>query len=136
MLLLFSRLADISCMENKRVKEVLSGSPAHVSTTSDSTAFIALSKFTVANEMMGQVRQAFLERPHLVDTAPGFVRLEVLTPLDSPNEIWLFTYWTDEQSFKLWHHSHLYHESHKGIPKGLKLVPRSVSLRYFEQVCS
>ena len=99
-------------------------------------AFVALSRFTVANEMIGQVRRAFLDRPHLVDGAPGFVRLEVLTPLDNPDEIWLFTYWTDENSFRVWHHSHLYHESHKAIPKGLKLVPKSVSLRYFEPVCS
>lgn len=99
-------------------------------------AFIALSRFTVANEMTEEVKQAFRGRPHLVDDAPGFLRLEVLSPTDNPDEIWLFTYWTDEQSFKVWHHSHLYHESHKAIPKGLKLVPKSASLRYFEQVSS
>ena len=116
--------------------EVLSNAEAYVSTRASAVAFVALSRFAIANEMTGQIRQAFMERPHLVDDAPGFVRLEVLVPLDCPDEIWLFTYWTDEQSFKVWHHSHLYHESHKAIPKGLKLVPKSVSLRYFEQVCS
>ncbi len=119
------------------MEEVLSrkerGAPAE---TTVAPAFIALSRFTVAGEMTEQVKRAFLERPHLVDEAAGFVRLEVLSQLDCPDEIWLFTYWADENSFKIWHHSHLYHESHKAIPKGLKLVPKSASLRYFEPVCS
>lgn len=99
-------------------------------------AFVALSKFTVANDMTGQVKQAFVERPHLVDEAPGYVRMEVISPLDNPDEIWLITYWRDEESFKVWHHSHSYHDSHKGIPKGLKLVPKSWSVRHFEYVAS
>jgi len=98
--------------------------------------FIALSQFTVANQMTEQVKEAFLRRPHLVEAAPGFLRLDVLSPLDNRDEIWLLTYWRDEESFKLWHRSHLYHDSHKGIPKGLKLVPKSTRLRFFEHVSS
>lgn len=98
--------------------------------------FVALSRFTVANGMTDRVKQAFFDRPHLVDSAPGFLRMDVMTPLDSPDEIWLMTFWSDEESFKVWHHSHLYRESHAGIPKGLKLVPGSTHIRYFEHVCS
>lgn len=98
--------------------------------------FIALSQFTVANDMTEQVRAAFTNRPHLVEEAAGFLRLEVISPLDNRDEFWLLTYWRDEDSFKTWHHSHLYHDSHKGIPKGLKLVPRSARLRFFEHVSS
>jgi heme-degrading monooxygenase HmoA len=98
--------------------------------------FIALSRFTIANEMTEQVKEAFRNRPHLVEAASGFLRLEVISPLDNLNEIWLLTYWQDEDSFKVWHHSHLYRDSHKGIPKGLKLVPGSAQLRFFEHVCS
>jgi heme-degrading monooxygenase HmoA len=98
--------------------------------------FIALSQFTVANDMTEQVKDAFASRPHLVEEAPGFLRLEVISPLDNKDEIWLLTYWSDEESFKAWHHSHLYHDSHRGIPKGLKLVPRSARLRFFEHVSS
>lgn len=61
--------------------------------------FVALSRFTVANGMEAEVRQAFADRPHLVDGTPGFVRMEVLAPLDDPREIWLLTYWRDEASF-------------------------------------
>ncbi len=101
----------------------------------DGASFVALSRFTVA-DMTDQVKQAFRQRPHRVDTANGFVRMEVLSPCDSPNEIFLITYWTDESSYQSWHHSHLYQESHVGIPKGLRLVPKSVSIRFFEHVAS
>jgi heme-degrading monooxygenase HmoA len=86
--------------------------------------------------MTGAVKEAFRGRPHLVDGHPGFLRMEVLSPLDQPGEIWLMTYWTDAASFESWHHSHLYHQSHKGIPKGLKLVPGAREIRHFEHVCS
>ena len=46
--------------------------------------FVALSKFVVANGMTEEVRRAFNERPHLVDSAPGYVRMDVISPLDSP----------------------------------------------------
>jgi signal transduction histidine kinase len=57
---------------------------------------VVLSQFRVAGEMAAATKEAFLERPHLVDEAPGFLRLEVLSPRDQPDEIWLFTYWADE----------------------------------------
>ncbi len=97
---------------------------------------VALSKFTIANGMTKEVKDAFLNRPHLVDHVPGYLRMEVISPLDNLDEIWLLTYWQDEPSYRAWHHSHVYHESHKGIPKGLKLVPGSTEIRLFEQVCT
>ena len=95
-----------------------------------------LSRFVVANGMAEEVKQAFLLRPHLVDGAKGFVRLDVLSPDDAPNEIWLITYWTDLQSYQIWHASHEYRESHSGIPKGLKLVPGSANLRIFSLIAT
>jgi heme-degrading monooxygenase HmoA len=91
-----------------------------------------ISRFTIANNMVAQVREAFQNRPHLVDQAPGFLRMEVMSPFDKPEEVWLVTHWEDEQSFQVWHESHAYHESHKGIPKGLKLVPKTTEIRRFE----
>ena len=98
------------------------------------TPFVAVSRFTVANgdAMTRQVKEAF--RPGQVDTAPGFQRMDVLSPLDAPAEIWLITYWDDRASFETWHKSHHYKDAHAGIPKGLKLVRGSFSLRYYEHV--
>lgn len=100
------------------------------------STFVALSKFVIANDKTAEVKEAFRHRSHLVDEQPGFVRMEVLSPLDRPAEIWLVTSWSDAASFKLWHHSHLYHQSHRGIPKGLKLVPGEQEIRHFEHIAS
>ena len=102
----------------------------------DAPTFVAMSRFKVANgpAMTTRVKEAF--RLNLVDSAPGFLRMDVISPLDDPDEVWLLTYWEDEESFTSWHHSHLYSDSHKGIPKGLKLVRGSFDLRFFEYVSS
>ena len=96
--------------------------------------FVALSRFIIANGMSEQVKAAFLDRPHLVDDAEGFLRMDVISPIENPDEIWLLTYWSDEQSYEAWHRSHIYRDSHSGIPKGLKLVPRSAEVRFFRYV--
>ncbi|MBC7769894.1 MAG: antibiotic biosynthesis monooxygenase [Phycisphaerales bacterium] len=93
---------------------------------------VALSRFKIANDMAEEVRVAFQNRPHLVDGAAGFLGMEVMSPTDSKSEIWLFTRWSDEQSYRAWHRGHDYHESHKGIPKGLKLVQGSTTIGIFE----
>jgi heme-degrading monooxygenase HmoA len=98
--------------------------------------FVAMSKFVVANSMTEEVKMAFKNRPHLVENVHGFVRLDVITPIDNPNKIWLITYWRDEDSYQVWHRSPEPHESHKGIPKGLKLVPKANEIRFFEYICS
>ncbi len=105
--------------------------------TADKPAgYAALSKFVIANGMALDVKAAFRSRPHLVDDAAGFLRMEVMSPIDRPAEIWLLTIWTDEASYRTWHHSHLYRESHKGIPKGLKLLPGSAQILGFEHIGS
>ncbi|AKD04915.1 antibiotic biosynthesis monooxygenase [Pontibacter korlensis] len=95
--------------------------------------FIAVSTFTIANDMAPEVREAFINRPHFVDSAQGFVKLQVLIPQDNPDQIYLMTYWEDEDSYKTWYKNHM-KESHAGIPKGLKLVPNSTKIRFFDLV--
>jgi heme-degrading monooxygenase HmoA len=97
--------------------------------------FVALSRFVVANGMEAEVKAAFRERPHLVERTAGFVRMEVLCPLDRPQEIWLVTHWRHADDYRTWHRGHGYRESHRGIPKGLKLVGRETRIREFEVVC-
>ncbi len=63
-----------------------------------------LSRFVVANDMDAEVKQAFILRPHIVDGAAGFVRLDVLSPTRTcRNEIWLMTYWADIASYRTWY---------------------------------
>lgn len=98
------------------------------------THHAVISRFTVANGMTTQVKEAFRNRPHLVENADGFLRMEVISPLDNPDEIWLITFWRDEPSYQTWHHGHHYRESHAGIPQGLKLIPNATEIRGFEGV--
>ena len=98
------------------------------------TQFLALSKFKVGNGMEREVRAAFARRPHLVDGAEGFVRMDVVSPVGDEAEFWLLTYWRDEDCFRRWHHSHLYRESHSGIPHGLKLVSEATELLTFRYI--
>ncbi|MEO8539099.1 MAG: antibiotic biosynthesis monooxygenase [bacterium] len=94
--------------------------------------FVALSRFTIANGMAASVREAFVNRPHAVDDEPGFLGLSVMNPIDRPEEIWLLTRWLDESSYRTWHGSHSYRTGHAGIPKGLKLVPKSAEVSFFD----
>jgi heme oxygenase (mycobilin-producing) len=95
-----------------------------------------VSRFAVANGMTDEVKEAFRMRPHIVDDAPGFLRMEVLSPHDRPEEIWLMTWWRSEQHYREWHRGHTYRDAHAGIPKGLRLDPRSTEIRIFEHVSS
>jgi heme-degrading monooxygenase HmoA len=81
--------------------------------------------------MEPQVRAAFAARPHLVDQAAGFLGMQVMSPVDNAAEVWLVTRWQDEPSYHAWHRGHAYHEAHRGIPKGLKLVAGSTEIRLF-----
>ncbi len=98
--------------------------------------FVAISRFLVKNGMESEVREAFRARPHQVDGADGFIRMEVLTPRERSAEFWLLTFWEDESSFRSWHGGHTFKESHSGIPKGLKLDPGETELRFFDHVSS
>ena len=98
--------------------------------------YVSISRFRVANGMESDVADAFRGRPHFVDGVPGFVRMDVLSPAEDASEFWLVTYWADEESFRVWHRSHQYRDSHSYIPKGLKLDPSATELRSFHYVAS
>lgn len=84
---------------------------------------LAVSRFRVANGMEGAVNEAFLDRPRLVDSAPGFLGMETFTDSGDGAVFYLVTRWSDESSFRSWHNSADHRLSHKFIPKGLKLDP-------------
>jgi heme oxygenase (mycobilin-producing) len=98
--------------------------------------YVSISRFRVRNGMEEDVASAFRGRPHLVDDAPGFLRMDVLSPSDDSAEFWLVTYWSSEESFRAWHHSHEFRGSHAFMPKGLKLDPSATELRSFRYVAS
>ena len=95
---------------------------------------LVISRFRVANEMESQVRQAFRNRPRLVEQAAGFLGMDVFTDVKDPSLFYLVTRWTDEASFNAWHRSEAHRLSHQGIPPGLKLAPDFTEVRRLERL--
>jgi heme-degrading monooxygenase HmoA len=93
---------------------------------------LVISTFKVANGMEAAVRQAFAERPHLVDNAPGFLGMEVLAGHQDGSVFKLLTRWTDEASFQSWHSGPRHQLAHRGMPKGLKLDASHTAVRTFD----
>lgn len=74
------------------------------------------------------MRRAFLERPRLVENAPGFCGLSVFTDATDASVFFLLTRWSDQASFRAWHSSEAHHQSHQYMPRGLKLDSSFTSL--------
>lgn len=96
--------------------------------------FVAMSRFVVANGMTSEVREAFRNRPRQVEHAEGFLGMQVLNPEGNPDEFWLVTRWCSRQDYTRWHRSHHYRDSHRGIPRGLKLVRGETEIRCFDVI--
>jgi heme-degrading monooxygenase HmoA len=84
--------------------------------------------------MEAAVRQAFLDRPRLVDGAPGFLGMEVFLDHQDGSVFHVLTRWIDEASFQSWHSGPLHNASHRGIPKGLKLDASHTMVRMFDRL--
>jgi heme-degrading monooxygenase HmoA len=95
---------------------------------------IVVSRFRVANGLEATVRQAFIDRPHRVEHAPGFLGIEALTDDEDPAIFYLVTRWTDRESFERWYGSDEHDRSHALIPKGLKLDASYTVVRYLTPI--
>ena len=96
---------------------------------------IAFSRFKVMTGCEA-VREAFLHRPGLVDTASGFLGMEVFTDTADASLFYLITRWTDVESFESWHSSPAHNQSHAGIPKGLKLDAAFTLVRTLDRIAA
>ena len=95
---------------------------------------LVISRFRIANGTENAVEIAFLNRPRLVDTADGFLGIEVCRDASDGSVFRLLTYWRDIDSFRAWHASEAHHESHKLIPKGIKLDSRYTEISTTELI--
>jgi len=95
---------------------------------------LAISRFRVANGMEGQIKQAFFDRPHLVDSQPAFLGMETFNDAGDSTIFYLVTRWTDNDSFQKWHRSADHKKSHRFMPKGLKLDPAFTKLTILDRL--
>jgi hypothetical protein len=84
--------------------------------------------------MEGEVKEAFFNRPHLVDSVPAFLGMETFTDAADPTIFYLVTRWTDVESFRAWHGSAEHRLSHEFIPKGLKLDPTFTKIAILDRL--
>ncbi len=98
--------------------------------------FVAASHFTVANDTHEAVAEAFRQRPHHVDTAPGFQRMEVWNTDGDTRNFIIVTWWDSAEQFHAWHRSHAFKDAHRGMPKGLRLVSGSNRIEHFALLCN
>lgn len=61
---------------------------------------LALSRFRVLHGREAAVREAFADRPRLVDGERGFLGMETFTNSADPATFYLVTRWTDSVSFR------------------------------------
>jgi heme-degrading monooxygenase HmoA len=95
---------------------------------------IAISRFRVINHREQDVRQAFLNRPRLVDDQAGFLGIEIFQDHTDCAIFNLVTRWTDHSSFRKWHSSPAHQRSHELMPKGLKLDSAFTEIRILERL--
>ncbi|HVG17831.1 MAG TPA: antibiotic biosynthesis monooxygenase [Blastocatellia bacterium] len=95
---------------------------------------LAISRFKVINGLEQEVKEAFFNRPRLVDKVAGFLGMETFTLAADPTIFYLLTRWTDAGSFWRWHSSEAHRVSHKGIPRGLKLDPSFTEILVLERI--
>jgi signal transduction histidine kinase/heme-degrading monooxygenase HmoA len=95
---------------------------------------LAISRFRVANGRESDVVHAFVERPHLVDDAAGFLGMETFVDEADRATFYLVTRWTDRASFEEWHGSDAHHASHAWIPRGLKLDPSQTQVTVLDRL--
>lgn len=95
---------------------------------------LAISRFRVANGLEHAVKEAFQDRPRLVESAPGFLGLEVFNESNDASVFVLVTRWTDVSSFRSWHASDAHDRSHASIPGGLKLDAAYTKLTLLDEI--
>src|SRR5947209_6675532 len=77
--------------------------------------YVSMSRFRVAPGRAQELVRAFRDRAHLVDTATGFLNLEVWQNDRDPGELVMVSHWTDRECFKSYMKSEDHRLSHERI---------------------
>ena len=77
---------------------------------------VVSNRIQVAKGRERDIEKRFEGRARLVETMPGFVRLEILRPIKS-DYYSVVTHWQDEASFHAWTESAEFKEAHRNRPR-------------------
>lgn len=76
---------------------------------------VVANRISVTKGFEKAFEERFKSRARKVDRMPGFIRNEVLRPLESEYYI-ILTYWKDKETFSSWTESKEFKEAHKNKP--------------------
>lgn len=93
---------------------------------------MSVSRLRVSSERAGELVAAFRRRLRLVDSADGFLGLEVWQSERDQSEILMVSHWRDRESFKLYMRSDAHRISHQRIAADLKAA---IKLERLEHIC-
>lgn len=83
------------------------------------STYVSVSHLRVADDVATELIAAFRQRVHLVDSVPGFEKLEVWQGSD-PGTILMVSWWSDRDSFKAYMRSAEHRISHDRIAPELR----------------
>jgi heme-degrading monooxygenase HmoA len=92
--------------------------------------FVVSSEVTISPESAGTLELAFRERLHLVEKAPGFLRLEVWRDVTRPGVFQMVSWWDNADSFRRYMRSADHWISHARIPRAPHR-PRGTGVRRY-----
>ncbi len=94
-------------------------------------AFVVSSEVTISADAAGTLERAFLERVHLVESAPGFQRIEIWRDLTQVGAFQMVSWWDSVESFRRYMRSPEHRLSHARIPTAPE-KPRGAGVRRYE----
>ncbi len=93
--------------------------------------FVVSSEVTISAEAAGTLQGAFLDRVHLVESAPGFQRIEIWRDLTQAGVFQMVSWWDSVKSFRRYMRSPEHRVSHARIPT-VPERPRGAGVRRYE----
>lgn len=81
--------------------------------------YISMSRLRLPQEHVAELLDAFQNRAHLVDSATGFIELEVWHSDRTPGEVIMVSRWSTKAAFTAYMKSADHQTSHQRIPSTL-----------------
>ncbi|MFN8126716.1 MAG: antibiotic biosynthesis monooxygenase [Candidatus Nanopelagicales bacterium] len=74
--------------------------------------YVAINVLTVPTGRGEVLEERFAQRKQAVDTAPGFLKFELLRPVEGTEDYLVVTHWRSREDFEAWTASQSFHAGH------------------------
>lgn len=80
--------------------------------------YVAINVLTVPEGAGATLEERFAGRAGMVEKAPGFVRFELLRPVEGTSDYLVLTHWEDQSAFTAWKESMAFGQGHANAGGG------------------